>query len=196
MPPRDDPYFKRRLSYTILDHTLEFDTAALLSSAHAIDPGVDLLLQTLLPILNQPPQAILDLGCNYGQSGLVLAKIFPSAQVTLTDKDLLAVRYSRFNCELNQLANVEVLSSLGVNAITHKQFDLIVTDLPTKIGDRAIEYHFLLRPLELLHPNGSYWIVADSQINRLVPGLARKHQWRLTEVTKRKGKIIYTLRPK
>ena len=195
--PDHDPYFKRQLDYTIDGETLQFNTAALLSSAHEIDRGADVLLHTLLPHLKQqPPAAILDLGCGYGTLGLTLAKHIPTAHVTLTDKDLLASRYTTDNAKLNGLKNVSVRAGLGVRGIPMASFDVIVTDLPTKIGDRAIEYDFVLGPLALLRPQGSYWIVSDSQINRLMPNLARKHQFKLHEVLKRKGKIVYTVQAK
>lgn len=108
MSRHDDPYFKRRLTYHVAGYRLQFDTAALLSSAHEIDPGIDMLLKTLVPMLSQPPQTVLDLGCNYGNLGLALAKLFPTAQVTLMDKDLLALRYTRLNCVLNGIENVKI----------------------------------------------------------------------------------------
>ncbi len=193
MTELNDPYFKRRLTYVFADTQLAFDTAALLASAHEIDPGVDLLLHTLVPTLSTAPQAVLDLACGYGNLGLVLAKLFPSASVTLLDKDLLALRYARHNAALNGLSNVQVVGAVGVRAALGADFDLVVTDLPTKIGDAAIEQDFVLGPLNLLRPGGMVWLVADSQINRLLPGLARKHQLKLTEVIKRRGKTVFTL---
>lgn len=193
--PEDDPYFKARLSLTLEDVALELCTAALLPSAHRIDEGALLLLRTMREQA-EPPALLLELGCGYGAIGLTLARLYPRARLFLTDKDLLALRYSAFNRRLNGLANVTLLGGVGLEALPDEPFDTAVCDMPAKVGDRAIEHDFLLAPLERLRPGGSYWILADSQLNRLLPNLARRHKLALSELTRRSGRIVYRLRKK
>ena len=69
--------------------------------------------------------------------------------------------------------------------------DLIVSNIPAKIGDEAIEREFILDPLEHLHPGGDYWFVVVSGLNRLIPALGRRHNLRLKEVKKRAGHTVY-----
>jgi 16S rRNA G1207 methylase RsmC len=193
--PEDDPYFKARLSLAFGGATLEFCTAALLASAHRIDEGALLLLRALHEQA-APPAALLELGCGYGVIGLTLARLHPQARVLMTDKDLLALRYTDFNRRLNGLENVTLLAGVGLEAAPDLPLDLLVCDMPAKIGDRAIEHDFLLAPLERLGPGGSYWILADSQLNRLLPNLARRHKLALSEVIRRSGRIVYQVRSK
>ncbi|GAB4216048.1 MAG: methyltransferase [Roseiflexaceae bacterium] len=191
--PEDDPYFKNRLRLEVAGVSLELCTAALLFSAHRIDDGWTLLLAALHEH-GVMPEAVLEPGCNYGAIGLVLARMHPAARVVLTDKDLLALRYTEFNCRLNGLDNAEVAGGVGLEGVPPQLFDLAVCDMPAKIGDRAIEHDFVLAPLERLTSGGSYWVVADSQLNRLLPGIARRHKLALTEVIRRSGRIVFRLK--
>jgi 16S rRNA (guanine1207-N2)-methyltransferase len=189
----DDPYFKSRLAYTHGGHDFQFDTAALLFSPFRIDAATQLLLSYVVQQAGQA-RKILEIGCNYGVVGIVLAALNPHAHVTMVDKDLLALRYARHNAELNRVANLEVLGSIGVESIAARSFDLIVGHLPSKIGDRAIEHDFILRPLELLVPGSSYWVTAESQLNRLVPGVARRSKLSLSEIDRNAESILFAIR--
>lgn len=189
----DDPYFKQRLEYRLKDEVLRFDTAALLFSPFEIDPGTALLLKAMIDQHGRP-RSILELGCNYGAIGIVLARLNPRAEVILADKDLLAVRYARHNSELNGTTNVTVAGSIGVEKVPARPFDLIVSNIPAKIGDKAIEHDFVLRPLERLNAGWSYWFIAESQLNRLIPGIARRHKLHLAEVNRQAGQIVFRIR--
>jgi 16S rRNA G1207 methylase RsmC len=123
--------------------------------------------------------------------GIVLARWFPQARVILADRDLLAVRYARHNAVLNQVPNVEVIGSVGFEHIPALPFDLIVSNIPAKIGDEAIEREFILDPLDHLRPGGDYWFVVVSGLNRLIPTLGRRYNLRLKEVKKRAGHTVY-----
>lgn len=183
-----DVYYKKRIPYTCRGQTFAFDVAHTLFSSYQIDEGTDLFLHTIAPC---SPQTILDLGCGCGVIGIVLARWFPQARVILADRDLLAVRYARHNAALNQTPNVEVIGSVGFEHIPALPFDLIVSNIPAKIGDEAIEREFILDPLEHLHPGGDYWFVVVSGLNRLIPALGRRHNLRLKEVKKRAGHTVY-----
>ncbi|MCS6840598.1 MAG: class I SAM-dependent methyltransferase [Roseiflexus sp.] len=183
-----DVYYKKRISYTCCGRTFAFDVAHTLFSSYQIDEGTDLLLRTIKP---QSPQTILDLGCGCGVIGIVLASWFPQARVVLVDRDLLAVRYARHNAALNQTPNVEVIGSVGFEHVPAIPFDLIVSNIPAKIGDEAIEREFILDPLDHLRPGGEYWFVVVSGLNRLIPVLGRRHQLRMKEVKKRAGHTVY-----
>ncbi|MFL5807167.1 MAG: methyltransferase, partial [Roseiflexaceae bacterium] len=115
-------------------------------------------------------------------------------EVTMVDKDMLAVRYARHNAALNKVLNVIVAGSIGVENIEQPSFDLIIANIPTKIGDKAIEYDLVVKPLELLDRGGYYWFITESQLNRLMPGIARRHKLSLSEVDRREGHIIFSIR--
>jgi 16S rRNA (guanine1207-N2)-methyltransferase len=192
-PVFDDPYVKSRLPYSLDQVEFQFDTAALLPSPYKIDSGTQLLLSYLAEKAGTA-RTILEIGCNYGVVGIVLAKLNPQSEVTMVDKDMLAVRYARHNAALNKVLNVTVAGSIGVENIAQQSFDLIVATIPTKIGDKAIEYDLVARPLELLARGGYYWFVTESQLNRLIPGVARRHKLALSEVDRQEGHILFSIR--
>ena len=191
VPPDPDPYFRKRIPFEHQGHRFEFDVAHTLFSGFEVDQGSKLLLRTIEP---SSPQQILDLGCGYGIFGIVLARLFPEAHVTLVDSDLLAVRYTRHNCELNDVSNAQVVGSVGVEQAPAGPYDLIVSNIPAKIGDEAIEREFILAPLERLRKGGDFWFVVVSGLNRLIPKIGARNELALTEVRKRTGHTVYRLR--
>lgn len=191
-PPPPDVYFKKRLDYTSGGQQFVFDVGHTIFSSFQIDEGTDLLLRLLEPPAD-PPAHILDLGCGCGVIGIVLARRFPTAHVTLADKDLLAVRYARHNAACNNIANVTVLGSVGLEHVPDHPYDMIISNIPAKIGDVAIEQEFILDPFARLCPGGVYWCVVVSGLNRLIPKIGVRHQLPLKEVKKRAGHTVYRI---
>ncbi|NJN67101.1 MAG: methyltransferase [Chloroflexaceae bacterium] len=188
-----DSYFKKRISYLWKGHPFAFDIGHTIFSSFEVDTGSDLLLRTLALSGGPPPQRILDLGCGCGILGIVLAWQFPDAQVTLVDRDLLAVRYARHNCAVNAIENARVIGSVGFEEVLPASYDLIVSNIPAKIGDRAIEEAFILAPAQRLRAGGAYWFVVVSGLNHLIPGVGTRHQLHLKAVKKRSGHTVYRL---
>ncbi|NJK82264.1 MAG: methyltransferase [Chloroflexaceae bacterium] len=188
-----DIYFKKRISYTapVQAEHFFFDVGHTIFSSFQIDEGTDLLLRLVEPPPDAALQHILDLGCGCGVLGIVLARRFPMAQVTMADKDLLAVRYARANTELNNTPNTSVLGSVGLEQVPTHPYDLIVSNIPAKIGDDAIEQEFMLAPIERLRPGGVFWFVVVSGLNRLIPKIGVRHQLNLKEIKKRAGHTVY-----
>lgn len=188
-----DVYFKKRIAYTSQGQHFAFDVGHTLFSSFQVDQGTDLLLRTIEVSPASPPRHILDLGCGVGVIGIVLARRFPEAQVVLVDKDLLAVRYAHHNCALNSVPNTQVLGSVGMEQVPAGPYDLIVSNIPAKIGDEAIEQEFVLTPLAFLRPGGDYWFVVVSGLNRLIPSIGTRNRLKLKEVKKRSGHTVYHL---
>jgi 16S rRNA (guanine1207-N2)-methyltransferase len=188
--PPADIYFKKRIDYTHQGQSFAFDVAHTLFSSYQIDEGTDLFLRTINVV---EPRTILDMGCGCGVIGVVLARRFPQAHVTMIDRDLLAVRYAGHNAKLNGVSNTTVLGSVGLEQVPDTPFDLIVSNIPAKIGDEAIEQEFLLGPLTRLRPGGDYWFVVVSGLNRLIPHLGVRHHLKLKQVKKRAGHAVYHL---
>lgn len=193
-PTAPDHYFKKRITYTHQAHTFAFDVAHTIFSSFEIDTGSDLLLRTLaLHDDTSPPRHILDLGCGCGVLGIVLARRYPDATVVMADRDLLAVRYARHNSHLNDVPAVQVYGSVGVEEIPDGPYDLIVSNIPAKIGYEAIEREFLLALRERLAPGGAFWFVVVSGLNHLIPRLGNQHNLRLKEMKKRSGHTVYRM---
>lgn len=186
-----DPYFKKQITYKHRRHEFIFDVGHTLFSSFDVDEGTDVFLRF---VETNGARTILDLGCGYGPIGIILAKLNPEAQIVMADKDLLAVRYTRQNILHNGITNAEVVGSVGLESVPDLPYDLIVSNIPAKIGDEAIEHEFLLKPYERLQPGGSYWFVIVSGLNHLIPRLGQRHQLKLKEVKKRAGHSVYHLR--
>ena len=186
-----DVYFKKEIIYPFEGEKFKFDVGNTLFSTFDLDNGTDILLRTIVP---NNPKSILDIGCGYGPIGIVLAKKNPQAQVTMIDKDLLAVRYAKLNIEKNNIHNANVLGSVGMEQIMDKTFDLIVSNIPAKIGDKAIIQDFILIPFEHLNPGGELWIVIINALNRLVPKIKRQYQLNIKRAKKRSGHSVYRIK--
>jgi len=186
-----DVYFKKEIIYSFGKEEFKFDVAETLFSTFDIDHGTDILMRAITP---SKPKSILDLGCGYGPLGIILAKNNPQAEVTMIDKDLLAVRYTKYNIAKNNITNAVVIDSLGVEEVKNKTFDLIVSNIPAKIGDEAIAKEFILNPCKLLNPNGEYWIVVVSALNRLIPQVCSINNIKIKEIRKRRGHTVYKLK--
>jgi 16S rRNA (guanine1207-N2)-methyltransferase len=137
------------------NHSLTFLTTWGLFSPRAIDDGSQLLLD-YLDINNDDD--CLDLGCGYGVLGLCMAKSAPHGHTLLVDKDFVAVEYSEKNRLLNKIDNASCMLSNGFDQIPKQQFDVIVSNIPAKVGKEML-YIYLFDALEYLKPGGSFYIV-------------------------------------
>lgn len=185
-----DPYYKKTLSFKLFDVELKLDIAETLFSTFQIDLGSAFLLRNLK--LNNP-KSILDIGCGYGILGIYLAAKNPDAEVDAIDRDLLAVKYSNINSQKNNLRNYKSFGSVGVEEVKDKEFDLIVSNIPAKVGDEAIEQDFIIGPANLLSENGEYWIVIVSALNRIIPKLIQRNNLKSYLIKKRNGHIVYKI---
>lgn len=186
-----DVYYKKDITYSFADQEFTFAIGNTLFSTFDLDHGTDILIRAIVP---NNPKTILDIGCGYGPLGIMLAGTNPQATVVMVDRDLLAVRYSNYNILKNNIMNASVLGSLGIEAVKDQTFDLIVSNVPAKIGDEAIKQEFLLEPINRLNPGGEYWIVVVSALNRLIPKIARENDLHLDEIRKRNGHTVYRIR--
>jgi len=130
-----------------------------LFSPKTIDEGTRLLLEH---IEVAPDTRILDLGCGYGPLGLALAKLAPQGEVHLIDKDYVAVEFTAKNAELNNLTNTKAYLSNGFSRVgPNEKFDLIVSNVPAKIGTELLQI-FLHDAHSHLQPGGSLYVVTIS----------------------------------
>jgi len=108
-----------------------------LFSSFQVDPGSLFLLKTLAQRIDfQEIQEVLDWGCGVGTLGLSLKKRHPHLQMTMVDRDMLAVGISELNSQKNGV-EVEVQGGLGHFGL-EKQFDLVVCNWPAKAGEPVL----------------------------------------------------------
>lgn len=125
-------------------------------SPRSIDEGSRLLLDHL--DIN-PTDDCLDVGCGYGVLGMAMARLAPQGRTVMVDKDFVAVDYAKANCGRNGLKNTEVFLSNGFNQIPKDyQFDLIVSNLPAKVGNEQ-HYLYLFDAYDRLRPGGRFVVV-------------------------------------
>ena len=140
----------------LIEHQgLEFYTTWGLFSPRAIDDGSRLLLDYLELETNDD---CLDLGCGYGVLGLCMAKSAPGGHTLMVDKDFVAVDYAERNRRHNKIENASCMLSNGFKQIPAQQFDVIVSNIPAKVGKEML-YIYLFDALEYLKPGGSFYIV-------------------------------------
>ncbi len=189
-----DVYYKKEIVYPFEGKKFQFELGETLFSTFAIDHGTDILLRSISP--ESKPRRILDLGCGYGPIGIVLADKFLEAEVVMVDRDLLAVRYSNQNIKKNSIGNATVIGSVGMEAIADQKFDLIVSNVPAKIGDEAITQEFILEPFRHLNPHGELWVVVVNYLNRLVPKVGSQNDLNLKLIRNRSGHTVYRMKKK
>jgi hypothetical protein len=99
-----DSYVNKTVPFKFNGAELRFDLSHALFSSFDIDLGTRLLLKTVArdPVLASA-RRVLDEGCGVGIIGLCVAKAFPEADVTLRDRDSLAVAFAERNRLVNKL---------------------------------------------------------------------------------------------
>ena len=158
---KDNKQFNQQIRQDICLHTeqrghsLSLKTTWGLFSPKAIDEGSAMLLK-YLHIENDDD--CLDLGCGYGILGLNMAQCAPQGKTLLVDKDFVAVDYAEKNRILNNINNASCQLSNGFDQIPAQQFDLIVSNIPAKVGKEML-YIYLFDALKYLKPGGSFYIV-------------------------------------
>lgn len=170
MPPSSPvtPWLAHERHFDFRRTRVRFFTAWDLFSSASIDVGTARLLRTLskAPELTREfgrPLRVLDVGCGVGVLGLGIAKSMPcgTVEVVLTDRDKLACAVARHNIALNDLdpAGPQVtalpagIGYSAARAAKAEPFDLIVSNIPAKVGAEGIgELLFGAGPL--LRPGG------------------------------------------
>jgi 16S rRNA G1207 methylase RsmC len=150
---------EKQLAFTYHRQSLQFQVSQELFSSYQIDAGTRLLLKTASALAaSDQVNKVLDLGCGYGPLGLAFAAAKPQRQVHLVDRDALAVEFTRANARLNQLNNILAYGSLGYDDVSDHDFDLLLSNIPGKIGRPAME-SLLLDARHILAPHGIAAIV-------------------------------------
>jgi len=108
--------FSTELQYQALD----FETTYGIFSPKEIDQGTKLLLRYLEV---EESFDCLDLGCGYGPIGIWMAKKAKKGQVTLLDKDFVAVDFANRNIQINGLSNAKAYLSNGFSCLEDQKFD-------------------------------------------------------------------------
>jgi 16S rRNA (guanine1207-N2)-methyltransferase len=144
-----------KLSADLYGEKLNFETSFGVFSPKSIDEGTMLLLKYLQVEENFD---CLDLGCGYGPIGLWMAKKAPKGRTILLDKDFVAIEHVKQNAKINKIENTQALLSNGFSSLEEQKFDLIVSNIPAKVGNDML-YLFQYDALYHLKPGGKFVVV-------------------------------------
>jgi 16S rRNA G1207 methylase RsmC len=142
-------------SETLKGQHLAFHTTWGTFSPREIDAGTLMLLDYMEV---KETDDCLDLGCGYGPIGMTMARLAPKGESLLVDRDFIAVEYANANIARNGITNAEAMLSNGFNHIGDRQFDLIASNIPAKVGNEML-YLFLYDALAHLKPGGRIYVV-------------------------------------
>jgi len=180
----------KKISFNFDKQKLVFDTSQLLFSFAKVDDGTKELLNSLRKNPNLKYKNILDLGCGYGVIGIFLKNKFLNSEVLCTDKDSLAVDFTKHNANLNKV-NIEVKPSLDFKSI-HDNFSLIVANFPAKLEKNGLEY-FITKSSEYLEKNGTLAIVIVSELENSINEILQNENISVSFKEKNKNYSIYHL---
>jgi 16S rRNA (guanine1207-N2)-methyltransferase len=161
------PYTNKEIDLGFSGSRLRFAASQSLFSSHRIDTGTRHLLRTLEETDIQHIQKALDLGCGYGPLGISLAQAVPKSHIDLVDRDALAVAFAQHNAALHELSNTRAYGSLGYDDAVDRDFDLIVSNIPGKAGERVIR-SLLLDARAYLAEDGRVAIVIVNPLDEMV----------------------------
>ena len=169
-----------------------FQTDAGVFSKSEVDFGSRLLIETFVEAEIDGP--VLDVGCGYGPIGMAVAKAFPHKQVHMVDVNTRAIELAKTNVEKNDVSNVQIYESDGLNAVEASDFSAILTNPPIRAGKDTI-FRFYEEAAEKLATGGSLWVVIQKKQG------ASSTQVKLEElfgevriVDKKKGYFIFEAR--
>jgi len=149
---------------TLSGFPFTFKTTWGLFSPRAIDEGTLLLLKYIE--VNKDSDC-LDLGCGYGPLGLTMAKLAPEGKTTLVDRDFKAIEYTQKNADSNAIVNIDALLSNGFDQIQDKKFDVIVSNIPAKVGNELMTL-FFNDAMQQLNPGGRIYVVTINGLREYI----------------------------
>jgi 16S rRNA (guanine1207-N2)-methyltransferase len=162
------PGTKYSIEVSRLGGILTLETHPGIFSWQALDEGTALLLEHLQV---ESGSRVWDVGCGYGVIGLSTA-LAGAGQVTMSDVNLLAVKYSRQNVKRNGLSDkIDVFPADGLSPLSPPPpdlFDLIVSNPAFHQGrevDKSMADEMIAAAPRLLSPNGRLVVVTNHFLN-------------------------------
>lgn len=133
------------------------------------------------------PKSILDYGCGYVCFGLVAAKYFPTAEVTLTDTQEQPLNQARANIERVQLPNVQIRDISA--AMRGKQYEIIY--LGNLLEFQTTPSTFLQSLRDSLTDNGYFLISCEAGPLSEKAGVQAADGTRLWNLTHREFRDLF-----
>ncbi len=152
-----------------------------LFSGFDIDHGTRLLLKTIAGKIDlSKVGSILDIGSGVGVLGIALKRLRPDALLHSADRDALALAFTSHNAARNGITDCITFGSVGLMHLPDRKYDLVVSNIPAKAGNKAIS-GMISGASSLLESTGTLACV-------IVPALAVLVQQAVAESS---GTIVY-----
>ncbi|AXI00421.1 class I SAM-dependent methyltransferase [Sporosarcina sp. PTS2304] len=144
----------------IRNKVFAFTTDAGVFSKSGLDEGSKLLAETF----KEPAVGgdLLEIGCGYGPIALSVASDFPDRTVHMVDVNERALSLSKMNAQNNQLQNVMIYESNGVEQVQQSEFAAILTNPPIRAGKQTV-FSFYKGAYEKLASGGELWVVIQKK---------------------------------
>ncbi|MEJ7839582.1 MAG: methyltransferase [Thermomicrobiales bacterium] len=162
-------WFKKEVSLSWNGVRLSLAVAQELFSSHVADAGSLLLLGSLDQIPLATSGTCVDYGCGYGILGLAFKAAYNDWQVTLIDRDALAVEFSSWNADRLKLA-VQCVGGLDLSDIDDPP-NLVLWNVPGKAGSEVLE-RLTSHVLDRLANNGTLALVVVHPLAQLLEAVA------------------------
>lgn len=146
---------------------LQFKTSDKVFSPSDIDRGT---LAMLSQVQFNNNDKVLDLGCGYGFVGIYAGKLINPENIVMSDIYSEAVNLSKFNAKLNQIENLTIFQSDGLDDITDDNFSLILSNPPYHV-DFSVPKIFIEQSYKRLIIGGRMYMVTkrkDWYKNKLI----------------------------
>jgi 16S rRNA G1207 methylase RsmC len=170
-----DIYYKKTIEYGYRGNRLYFKVPQSLFSSQDIDIGTRHLLDTLSNERIDVYNKVLDLGCGYGPIGISLKSFYKQGTVHMVDKDSLALDFSKQNVKLNKQEGIKIYGSLGYDDVSDLGFDLIVSNIPAKVGEPVLS-SMVEDAKFYLSPKGRVAIVVIDSIGDYVTNVLKENK--------------------
>ncbi len=158
----NDPALKsaqKTLNYVQNGDKFVFTTDLGVFSNKALDYGSTLLIREVMKRYDEGD--ILDVGCGYGFIGIVLARNYTRAHVSMVDINERAVSLANINIAANNISNAEALVSDGYANVV-KKYRYIVINPPIRAG-KQVYYPLLAGAKDYLTKDGTLMFVIKKQ---------------------------------
>lgn len=162
IPPR----IPRKNFVQIADEGIHLRAYGLTFGAARLDPGTQLLLETLIADAQFPKEAtVVDLGSGNGTVAAVLAQRFGPVHVIATDDSASAVESTRQTLAANDITGVEVMHQSGLAQLADQSVDAVVLNPPFHRGTEItsdVAFYLFDEAGRVLKPGGVLWTVFNA----------------------------------
>jgi 16S rRNA (guanine1207-N2)-methyltransferase len=185
----------RVFQFTNREYSMQ--TAFGLPEFDSLDYRSELLMKALAgrPLSGGQKAAVFNPG--QGHTAVLLWNLYQPQKITLIDRDLLALRYTRLNLSLNNcpFGCIRLFHQVGMNAAGGEKYDLIAGTLREEEGEKALELA-LKQAAAVLSAEGTVLVSAGSTaITRLADYIRQHSLLRIEDREKWKGNSLLVLSP-